>query len=264
MTLDLAFLLSLAMKMAITASFVVLASVTAERVSPLIGAMVATLPVSAGPAYVFLAIDHGPEFIAQSAVASLAINAATCVFALVYARMAQRHGTLASLAVALGTWAVLALLIQRAALGFAATFAMTIAVIVVCLVLSRRYRDVTMPRALRRWYDLPLRAAMVSTLIVAVVTLSPYLGPTGSGILATFPVVLVSLMLILQPRVGGKPTAAVIANTISGLAGFTLALATVHLAAVPLGPAVALSLALAISIGWNLMVLRARRRGIPI
>ena len=35
------------------------------------------LPVSAGPAYVFLALDHDPQFISQSALASLALNAAT-------------------------------------------------------------------------------------------------------------------------------------------------------------------------------------------
>ncbi len=48
-----------------------LASMVAERSGPLIGALVATLPVSAGPVYVFLALDHDAAFIAQSALASL-------------------------------------------------------------------------------------------------------------------------------------------------------------------------------------------------
>ena len=44
-----------------------------------------------------------------------------------------------------------------------------------------------------------------------------------------------SLMLIFQPRVGGPATAALIANTMWGLVGFSACLFTVHLATVPLG-----------------------------
>ena len=71
MSPDLVFILSLALRMAVSAAFVVIASMITERSGPAIGALVATLPVSAGPSYIFLAIDHGDDFIAQSAVASL-------------------------------------------------------------------------------------------------------------------------------------------------------------------------------------------------
>src|SRR5690606_12595343 len=74
MTATLPFWFSLAIKMAVTASFVVAASFIAQRSGPLIGAMVATLPISAGPVYVFLALDYDAAFIAQSAVASIVIN----------------------------------------------------------------------------------------------------------------------------------------------------------------------------------------------
>lgn len=121
-----------------------------------------------------------------------------------------------------------------------------------------------MPPSVRRWYDLPMRAAMVGTLVVAVVLASPYLGPFGSGMLAVFPIVLSSIVLILHPRVGGRATAAVIANTISGLVGFAFALAALHFTAVPLGVWTAFALTLAISIGWNLMVLALRQRGVSL
>src|SRR5512146_553916 len=83
------FALALFVKMGITAAFVVAATVTAERVGPLIGGLVATLPIGAGPVYVFLALDHDSHFIAQSAVASLAINAVNVIFAMSYALLAQ-------------------------------------------------------------------------------------------------------------------------------------------------------------------------------
>ena len=98
MSPELAFLLTLGLRMAITAAFVVTASVVTERSGPVIGALVATLPISAGPSYVFLALDHDAAFIAEGALASLPINAATIFLGLTYVVLAQRHGALLSCA----------------------------------------------------------------------------------------------------------------------------------------------------------------------
>src|ERR1041385_9261782 len=65
MSPELIFLLTLALRMAITAAFVVSASIITEKSGPVIGALVATLPISAGPSYVFLALDHDAAFIAE-------------------------------------------------------------------------------------------------------------------------------------------------------------------------------------------------------
>ena len=88
------FFLTLGLRMAITAAFVVTASIITERSGPVIGALVATLPISAGPSYVFLALDHDAAFIAEGALASLPINAATIYLGLTYVVLAQRHGAL--------------------------------------------------------------------------------------------------------------------------------------------------------------------------
>src|ERR1700686_4243046 len=90
MSPDLAFILTLVLRMAVTAAFVVSASVITERAGPVIGALVATLPISAGPSYVFLALDHGGAFIAGGALAGLPINAATIFLGLIYVAFAQR------------------------------------------------------------------------------------------------------------------------------------------------------------------------------
>src|SRR5258706_964271 len=100
----LAFILTLELRMAITAAFVVSASVITERSGPVIGALVATLPVSAGPSYVFLALDHDASFIAEGALASLPINAATIFLGLSYVVLAQRPSVIVSLGVAAAVW----------------------------------------------------------------------------------------------------------------------------------------------------------------
>jgi hypothetical protein len=108
MSPDLHFLLFLLLRMAIAAAFVVSASVITERAGPVIGALVATLPVSAGPSYVFLAIDHDAAFIAKGALASLPVNAATIFMGLTYVVLAQRHSLVVSCGSAVALWIALA------------------------------------------------------------------------------------------------------------------------------------------------------------
>jgi hypothetical protein len=72
--------LPLVAKALATALIVVSASVAAEALGPVWGAIIASLPVSAGPAYVFLAMQHGPDFVATSTLNSAAANAATGLF----------------------------------------------------------------------------------------------------------------------------------------------------------------------------------------
>jgi hypothetical protein len=262
MSPDLAFILTLALRMAVTAAFVVTASVITERSGPVIGALVATLPISAGPAYVFLALDHDAAFIAEGALASLPINAVTIFLGLAYVVLAQRRSALVSFLGAVAVWIALAALSRTVhwslidgLLANAITFA-------ICLPLLRRFRNVRMPLITRRWYDIPLRASLVATLVATVVTLSGWVGPYVSGTMALFPVVFTSMMLILHPRIGGPATAAVIANAGWGLMGLGIAIAVLHVAALQFGSAIALSLALMTCVGWNLVLWWLGRRRI--
>jgi hypothetical protein len=130
----------------------------------------------------------------------------------------------------------------------------------ICVPLLARFRHVKMPLITRRWYDIPLRASLVATLVATVVTLSGWVGPKVSGMIALFPVVFTSMMLILHPRIGGPPTAAVVANSAWGLMGLGFAIAVLHVAASRFGSVVALSLALATCLSWNLALWWIGRR----
>ena len=252
MSLDLSFLLVLALRMAVTAAFVIAASVITERSGPTIGALVASLPVSAGPSYLFLALDHDAAFIAQAALASLPINATTIVLSVVYVMLAQRAPVIVSLGAAIIVWFLFAWVVRAFEWTLTAGIVANLVSLAVCLPLVQRFRAAKMPLIVRRWYDIPLRATLVATLVATVVTLSGWVGPTVSGIIALFPVVFSSLMLILQPRIGGPATAAVIANGLWGLIGFGTAIVVLHFVALSGHSAPALSLALATCVTWNL------------
>jgi hypothetical protein len=262
--LDIYFTLTLLVKMLVTAGFVLAATLVAERAGPFVAGLVATLPIGAGPVYVFLALDHDADFISRSALASLAINAANVAFALTYALLAQKRPIWISLPGAFLLWLVMALFINRIPWTIGAALFLNIAVFAICLYLARPLRHTPIPRTKTRWPDIVLRAGLVSLLVGTVVTLSFRIGPQASGILAVFPMVLISIMLILQPRVGGPATAALMANAVLGLVGFGLACISLHYTAPALGVPVGLAVALGISIGWGLLVFQARRRGVPL
>src|SRR5258708_11678209 len=219
MSPELAFILTLALRMAIAAAFVVTASVITERSGPVIGALVATLPISAGPSYVFLALDHDAAFIAEGALASLPINAATILLGLTYVILAQRRSVLVSAGAAVAVWIALASLIRSVQWTLAGGLIANAIAFAICVPLLQRYRHVKMPIVARRWYDIPLRACLVATLVATVVTLSGWVGPKISGIIALFPAVFTSMMLILHPRIGGPPTPARLANIPCGWLG---------------------------------------------
>jgi hypothetical protein len=257
---DFLFILMLALRMAVAAIFVVTASVITERSGPVIGALIATLPISAGPAYVFLALDHSAAFIAEGALASLAINAATLFLMLTYVVLAQRRNATVSIGGAMAVWIVLAILERNVEWSLARGLIANAIAFAVCLPLLRRFRHAKMPLITRRWYDVPLRAGLVAMLVATVVSLSNWVGPGVSGTIALIPIVLTSMMLILHPRIGGPATAAMIANGGWGLMGFGLSFVVLHVAALRFGSAIALTLTLGTCLLWNLgLWLLARR-----
>ncbi len=260
MSPELAFILTLALRMAVTAAFVVTASVITERSGPVIGALVATLPISAGPSYVFLSLDHDAAFIAEGALASLPINAVTVFMGLTYVVLAQRRTALVSCGGAVAVWITLASIVRAVPWTLAGGLAANAIAYAICVPLLQRFRHVKMPLFTRRWYDIPLRASLVATLVATVVTLSGWVGPKVSGVIALFPVVFTSMMLILHPRIGGAATAAVLANSGGGLIGLGIAIAVLHVAALRFGSPIALSLALATCVTWNLTLWWIGRR----
>ena len=135
---------------------------------------------------------------------------------LTYVVLAQRHSAVVSCLSAVAVWIALASIIRAVHWTLTGGLIANAIAFAICVPLLARYRHVKMPPITRRWYDIPLRASLVATLVATVVTLSGWVGPKISGIIALFPVVFTSMMLILHPRIGGPPTAAVLANSAWG------------------------------------------------
>jgi len=242
----------LLLKIACAIVIVVSASRATERLGPFLGSMIATLPVSTGPIYVFLAIDHGALFISNAARMGVIAVIATVAFLAMHAFVAQRHGTFVSWLAATTAWWVVAALLQLREWTFpeaCAVFALTFAAAIRGL--RRFVVEVKAPPLPRARFDLALRSALVACVVIATSAASNALGPSATGTLATYPVVFTSLVLILQPRCGGPFTASLLVNSLKGLIGFGTALGVIHLAAARMSSAWALSIALLVAVAWN-------------
>ena len=251
----------LALKMAMTATIVVFASVAVERSGPFIGALIAALPTAAGATYIILALEHPPAFIAASAVGSAAANAAVAIFALTYAVLAQRHGIVLSITLATLVWFAVAAALRLVAWTPAGALTLNALVYAVTIPASARYRRAAVPResSKRRRYDLALRAAAAALVVAAVTTASHRIGPFVSGTFAVFPIVMASFAVILHPRFGGRAAAAVFAHAQPALVGLGLGFLAVHFLVEPLGVWCAFAAGLAVAMTWSTALWLVRR-----
>ncbi|SCZ05661.1 hypothetical protein [Microvirga guangxiensis] len=258
--MDFSFWALLIVKMWTSAAIVVVASMIVERSGPFLGAMIVTLPISAGPAYAFLAIDNGSAFVSESALVGLTVSAATVLYMMVYAAAAQRFGVLASVVSGLAVWAVAIIAILRWQWSLEAALALNAAVYALALPLARRFSTAAVRSSTKKSvWDVLFRAALVMTVVGVTLIAGRAFGPSIAAVSALAPVVMISVALIMQPRVGGEATAAVVANGVPGMLGFVGALSVLHLCAVRFGAAMALVLALAVSMGWNASLITLRR-----
>jgi uncharacterized membrane protein (GlpM family) len=263
MSPELLFWSRLALKMGLTAAVVVITSVAVERSGAFVGALIGALPTAAGAAYAILAVEQPPAFIAASAIGSVAINGAIAIFAATYAALAQRRGLLVSLGTATVLWLAVAAALRTVDWTPLGAVAITVAIYAVTGPLSWRYRTSSRPvKFVRKRFDIALRALTVAIVVAVVTAASSSIGSFASGMFALFPIVLGSSIVILQPRIGGKATASMLAHTQLPLFGLALGFFAVHYLVAPIGVWPALAVGLAICITWSggLLLIQMRRR----
>ncbi len=247
----------------ITAGVVVMASVIAEAAGPVIGALAASLPVSAGPTYIFLALNHSADFVSASALGSFAANAATILFLATYARIATGRGRFEALLPAVLVWLVAASIIQAVHWSAITALALNVTTFVGGLWVTRSIvsvgRQHASPlRATRS--DLGGRALAVALFVASVLGVSAMVGPNITGVLATFPIVFVMLIFVLRPRIGDGPSAVLAATGLRAMGGFGLMFLVAHLAIVPLGKNIGLAVALVPTLAWSAALAYRHRR----
>lgn len=210
----------LILKLLLIPGFLLLISLAGKRWGPSVAGWLSGLPVVVGPILFFLAIEQGPAFAAQSAVAALSAMFAMIAFCITYAQVAQRANWPSALMTSLAVWTVIAwgLSLIPASLPF------SVAAAAVAL-LSSPYLFPKVQPVLNgpapKSDKLIWRMIAGAALTLLVTMLASTVGERWSGLLAVFPV-LGSVMAVFSQQTRGPAfTAALLRATATGMYSFS-------------------------------------------
>jgi hypothetical protein len=249
---------ALALKLLLTPSLVGAASLAGRRWGDTIGGWLVGLPFTSGPVVLFLALEHGTPFAAVAAGGILAGTWSQAAYAVVLARTAVRGWPAA---VAAGT--VIFAMATAALSAVALTPWIALVLVAVSLLAATRVLR-PMPRAAEpvhfpAW-DLPLRMAVTTALVLALTGAASILGARLSGLLAPFPLYATVLAVFAHRSAGPAAAEAVMRGLIYGLFGFTGFFFVLALALNPLGLAATFALALLVALVSQAITLAVIRR----
>jgi hypothetical protein len=254
--------MSLVLKLSLVPLVVWFASEAGRRWGHSVTGWITGLPLIAGPISIFLALDPGPAFSAQTAHVILQSTPAATLHCLAFALAAQRFGWLVSLSIGWTSFLLLGFLCTAITMPvwLAATLAFLSLVIALVLLpkVAHSVGPVHIPRS-----EMAVRM-LFALLIAAAATIgATTLGPTFSGILLTFPISGSVMPAFTRAIYGGQATAQLIRGFILGLFGFVAFFTVVPLFLERLGLLATYFLAAIVGIALTLIITRlAARLGI--
>jgi hypothetical protein len=175
------------------------------------------LPLTSAPIIVFVAVDRGPGLAADVAAGALAGVVAVAGFCLAYAWTARVASWRLSALVGTLSFGALGLAVPPLA-PWPLLFVAFIAVAIAFMLLPKTVARETGPRRYPRW-DIPLRAAIATALVVGVTELAPLVGGRVSGVIATYPVYVSVLAAFAHHASTGEEAIAVLRGVLLGLYG---------------------------------------------
>lgn len=207
-------------KLVATPLLLLAATLSIRRWGESIGGLLVGLPLTSGPVSVFLALEHGPSFAAQATSGSLAATAAQATFCLAYCRLSI-VGWPFALAGACAAFSLTAILLKLS--GFSPSGLFFIAMLAMTLTLRLIPEEaVSGSKIGMPWWDLPLRMGLITSLVIGVTLVAPYVGPMGSGVLAAFPFIATILAVFAHHVIGAAVARQILRGMVAGLLAFAV------------------------------------------
>jgi hypothetical protein len=235
----------LLLKVTLVPGLVVGVTLGARRWGPRIGGWLTALPLVAGPTLLFLAVEQGRGFAAEAALSTLVGLVGVAAFGVVYGWTAVRWGWALSLLSGWAAFVVTTILVQAVAWTPALALLATLTAFAVGARVLPRERGRVVPFAPPVW-DLPLRMLGTLAVVLTVTSVAERLGPGLSGAFTPFPVALAVLVVFGHAQAGAPLAIRLLRGFFPAMWGFALFCLVVAVAMVPLGPAAAFLLALAV------------------
>jgi hypothetical protein len=197
--------MALLLKLVLTPALIMIATLVARRWGAVKGGWLAGLPLVSGPVSVFLALEQGPLFASRAARASLLGLVAVAAFCVIYMRTAGRRGPLIASAFGIAAYLTVAWGLSRLDSGLVLS-ALLVVLLVTSAYLIAGIPAPDAPHARVPQWDLPLRMASATMIVLIITESARTLGAAWSGLLSPFPV-FASVMAVFSHKHGGPPAA---------------------------------------------------------
>lgn len=208
------------LRMALVPAVVWLASLAARRWGHAVSGYLGGMPLIGGPITLFLAIDHGADFAARSALFTLVGVVGQSAHLLAFAHVGTHHRW--PLALAAGWTAFATVSWSMTMLPLTPMLALGLALAGLAMAwrwLPRTSDDGSRPAVPA--FELRLRLAAALALAGVVVYVAPAFGPAVSGILLSWPITGSIMPPFTLAHYGPGPVARLARGFVAGLCGFS-------------------------------------------
>jgi len=176
------------------------ATLLGEKLGSKRAGLITNLPSSILLSLIFMALTMGPEYAAATTKGIPVGMTIDTLFTLVFILMA-RKGLSKALTISLIVWAITAYVFIKLIppLGMAGAIGLYVLVTALCFILAEgvlHIRSVPHKETTFSWKQILLRALFAGTVVAGAVTIAQFAPPYMTGILATFPAVLSSTLVI--------------------------------------------------------------------
>ena len=190
-------------RMVCTGLVVILVSWSVIAFGSLIGGALAGLPMVIGPAFLFLAKQSAPDFIAAIATYTLLALSATQIFLFTYILLARRLKPLASLGLSIGAWLISAFLCKQLPenVWLGCGLFLTITIFFIWKGRPLLKEDTSFKNQIN-WGMLVFRGTLAGILVASVTTFSEFLGASNSGVILAFPIGYAVIAITIHQKIG--------------------------------------------------------------
>ena len=212
-----------------------LASLAARRWGHTVSGYLGGMPLIGGPITLFLALDHGAEFAARSAVFTLAAVAAQVAHLATFGWTGTRTGRwYVALPAAWSAFALVAFAVTRLEWNAPWAYALAAAALALAWRVLPRFSGTAPLPAIPR-VELHLRLVAAVALAAFILWSAPIFGPVASGVLLSVPITGSIMPPFTLALYGRDPVARLLRGFVVGLSGFTTFFFAVAWGAVPWG-----------------------------
>lgn len=195
----------LLLKLTVTPVLVGIMSLAVRYWGPVAASILMGLPWMTGPILFLLGLEKGNGWVAATSIGVQLGVVALAAYVWAYAAMARRNGWVASLAVGTTAFVIVAAGAQHLPVEAEVATALAAASLLVAYGLIAIPKDARAPGRLP-WWDIPARMLATALLVLLISLTADIAGPTLSGIISTFPVIMTVIGTFTHAQWGGGAT----------------------------------------------------------